>query len=373
MTDKAILDRIFSNWVHLRLDTADDQYLAINKSNGALDSFRTTAPADEGWYRFLIIPKERDGNKFWIFNHDAQNGSGEVVTDVSGLGLHQWKFEDLPEQVFELRTRALPKDGSPKITLIMVRDGKAVSTRWNGRAFLWDYIPDDNQQILHLEEGARLPVPMLPVIEGEPGHLDRDKLQVTGFDDKVVNQTDWRVVGVQLIPFVNVSDTWTLGEQMRSSPYYIMTRSCAWRLGVDWEYSGAGQTERKLEYEIGTHVTEGSSIEEHLNTEIGARAEWQIGQSTTPGKAGGISFSHEWGTTWKRTSQIERYETRKGSITVTFKEGKRTRVASWNLVNRYTLRRQTGDIVGDFQFIEDDAPARIERSYPPEGATFAGR
>jgi hypothetical protein len=354
-------DVFLRNWVLLQTRMATDQFIAINKSNGQAWSFRSDTPKAEGWYHWLIVPAP-DGNRHWLFNRLAQGGSGECLALPQGTNVFgQWKFIGEPRQTFEIRRR---DDGS--VTLICEENHEALSTRWDQPTFTWGYTPDDDQQKLGIVAAEPLDLPPIPAIEGEPGALDRDLLRVDSYEGHVIEETPRRMVGAELIPFTGVNDGWPIGDRMRYSPYYLLTREAYWTLSFDEEYSGGGDNEKTIEWEIGVRTTAETSLEETVNIQVGVDAAYKRGDKSGPGWEGGFSASFKYGKTWRQTSSVERYEGKREKEVRRFKEGKRVRVAGWHLVNLYTLRRRTSDIVGQIASIE---PAvAVERAHPPEDA-----
>jgi hypothetical protein len=360
--DERLLKHISSYWVLLQPDTAEDQFLAINKTSGMLWSFNTRTPAAEDWYKWLVLPRNAEGSEFWIFNKAAQGGSGELLT-CRGDGLGQWGFHDGEDQIWELRLR---EDHGllPKVTLISKQNREALQTWWDARQGLRAYNPIVKEQKLRVGTGGELTVPVSPAIDGEPGQIDRELLTINGFDGPATASTPWRTVGWQLIPFPFVEDGWSIGEQMNLSPYYLMVRDCRWELADDQEYPGSGSTEREFTWEIGVTTKKFTSYEATMKIEVGAQGRYKT--------KGGVklkfsaSFSH--GQTWTQSNEIERYEKETGRTTCTYPEGKRTRVVVWKLVNRYRLLRHTEtpepDTISHLEFTEK-API-IGRSYPPE-------
>lgn len=349
-------DVFLKNWVLLQPRTATDQFIAINKSNGQAWSFRSSNPRAEGWFHWLIVPAP-DGNRQWLFNRLAQGGSGECLALPQGTNVFgQWQFLGEKRQTFEIRRR---DDGS--VTLICEENHEALSTRWDRPTFTWRYIPDDDQQKLGIVAAEPLLLPEIPEIEGEPGALDRDLLRIDSFEGGVVEETPRRLVGAELIAFTSVNDDWPIGDRMNLSPYYLLTRENYWNLSYDETYSGGGDTEKTLEWEVGVTTTSERSLEETVNIQIGIDAKYK-----GVGGEGGISVSYTYGKTWRRTDSVERYEGGKDTEVRRFKEGKPVRVARWQLVNVYTLKRRTGDIVGEIACIEPRV--FVGRAHPPENA-----
>jgi hypothetical protein len=354
-------DVFLKNWVLLQTRTATDQFIGINKSNGQAWSFRSDNPRGEGWFHWLVVPTP-DGKRYWLFNRLAQDGSGECLALPQGMNVFgQWKFIGEPRQTFEIRRR---DDGS--VTLICEENHEALSTRWDQPTFTWGYTPDDDQQKLGIVAAEPLDLPALPEIEGDPGALDRDLLRVDSFEGSVVEETPQRVVGAELIAFTGVDDGRPIGDRMNDSPYYLLIRENYWTLSFDEEYSGAGENEKTFEWEVGVKTTSETSLEETVNIQVGVDAAYKRGDKSGPGWEAGISVSYRHGKTWRRTDSIERYDGQRGKSVRRFREGKRVRVACWHLVNLYTLRHRTGEIVGQIASIE---PAiAVERAYPPADA-----
>jgi hypothetical protein len=352
-------DVFLKNWVLLQTGTATDQFIGINQSNGQAWSFRSDNPKAERWFHWLIV-QAPGGNRHWLFNRLAQGGSGECLALPKGTNVFgQWRFLGEKRQTFELRQRA---GGS--VTLICEENHEALSTRWDRPTFTWGYTPGDDQQKLRIVAAEPLDLPALPEIEGEPGALDRNLLKVKSFKREVAANTPWRVVGAELIAFPRIDDGWPIGDRMNYSPYYLLTRDSSWTLSFDEEYSGGGEDVKTFEWEQGTTTTSETSLEETLNIQVGVDASYKPVEGA--GLGGGFSVSYRHGRTWRRTDSVERYKGQKGTSSRRFKEGKRVRVACWHLVNRYTLTRRTGDIVGQIECIE---PAvAVERAYPPEDA-----
>jgi hypothetical protein len=350
-------DVLLKNWVLLQLGTATDQFVAINKSNGQACSFRSSNPKAEGWFHWLIV-RASDRNRYWLFNRLAQGASGECLALPHGTNVFgQWRFIGEPRQTFEIRRR----DGG-SITLICEANHEALSTRWDRPTFTWGYLPGDDQQKLRIVAADPLQLPQIPALDGEPGALDRDLLKVDSFDGGITQQTPRRMVGAELVAFVSVDDGWPIGDRMRDSPYYLLTRETYWTLSYDEEYSGAGENEKTVEWEIGVTTTSERSLEETLNIQVGADAAYKRGEKTGPGMEGGISVSFQYGRTWRHTESVERHEKKRDTSIKRFREGKRTRVACWHLANLYTLTRRTGDIVGQVVYVEPGVA--VERAYP---------
>lgn len=361
MTTQSILDLTLRHWCTLKLHTATDQHLAINQTTGALASFRKNNPNegdDAKWFKFLIVPCNIEKGEFWLFSQGAQNGAGELVSRWRSNELGQWGFENEKWQVFQIiPLDTFDKDG--KVAIRIVEDDRAISTRWDAAAFLWEYLGYDDQQWLHIRKAERCPMPEIPKIEGELGQLDRELLKVEGYDSGVVRETEPRVVGTQLVSFPRVADNYSRGRQMKETPFYLLTHTCYWRLVKDVEYDGASSVDETLEWEIGTRTSKEISIDSSLKITVGAKTTYK----SITGFSGELNFAAEFGHRWKSVEIVERYEKTKGTYHVSYESGKRARVVVWALVNRYTLTRQNGDLIGKTEFIEkDDA---VNRCYPP--------
>lgn len=380
MSDNPILALTQGYWCTLKLNTATDQHLAINQTTGVLGSFRKNNPNegdDAKWFKFLIVPRNVNKNQYWLFSQAAQNGSGELVSRLGSSGLGQWGFEDKNDnkdddeidnknavaklwQVFQI----VPLDtfgGDGKVVIRIVEDDRAISTRWDAATFLWDYEEGDNQQWLHIHRAEVSKMPKVPIIEGEPGQLDRELLKVGGFNqpganDVVLRKTEPRIVGAQHISFPRVKDDYGMGRKMKETPYYLLTHTCFWRLTKDEEIAAPGKVEKTLTWEIGTSTAREVSVESHLNITVGAKTTY----SFPSGGGGEVNFVAEFGQRWQSVNNVERYETESGTDTVSF-EKQRARVVVWALVNRYTLTRENGEQIGEMEFIEKDV--YITRSY----------
>ncbi len=359
MADQRIVEYIKSRWCTLRLTTAHDQYLAINKTFGSFASFREDNPAADKWFHFLIIPRDVDRGQFWLFSKAAQGGSGELVTASDrDAKLQQWQLTGDTWQCFEI-TPLADYNRNRTVRLTCVADSRVVSTRWDGEAFLWRLEDGDDQQILHLGDAGPIRLPAMPIIEGTGGSMDRDLLKVESFDGtQVVEQTTPRVVSSQLIPFPFVDDTYTLGRRMLETPYYLLTRRCFWKKVRAREFPAAGVKEDELTWEIGFREEETSELEKTLNITIGAK----VSYASEAGLGGEINFTQQWGEKWTRRSKVERYEKESGSYKVKYEDGQRVLVVVWALVNRYTLSRTNGEVIGEVEFIEKDDS--VSRSYP---------
>ena len=364
MTDQRILDFVKPRWCTIRLATAQDQYLAINQTTGTFAAFRENNPRANKWFHFLIIPRDAASGQFWLFSKAAQGGSGELVTAPGGdRNLRQWQLNaewHKPHEFWQcFDITSLPSyDRDRMVRLSCVADDRLVSTRWDGQAFLWDRTEGDEQQMLHLGDAGPIPMPTIPDIEGTSGSMDRDLLKVEDFDDtQVVEKTPPRVVATRLIAFPFVNDNYTLGRRMRETPYYLLTRSCFWKKVKSKEYPAAGDKEEELTWEVGFKEKETSELEQTLKITIGAKATYK----TEFGLGGELSFAEERGETWTRRSEVERYEKDTGRYKVNYKDGDRVLVVIWALVNRYTLTRTNGDVIGEVEFIEKDDS--ITRSY----------
>jgi len=351
MADQRIVDFVKPRWCTFRLTTAHDQFLAINKTTGTFASFRENNPAASEWFHFLILPRDVDRGQFWLFSRAAQGGSGELVTASDRDGkLQQWQLTGDTWQCFEI-TPLADYGRNRMVRLTCVADSRVVSTRWDGPAFLWRLEDGDDQQILHLGDAGSIKLPEMPIIESTGGTKDRDLLKVESFDDtQVVEQTPPRVASAQLIPFPFVNDTYSLGQRMRDTPYYLLTRHSFWKKVKAREFPAAGVKEEELTWEIGFREKETSELEKTLNITIGAK----VSYASEAGLGGEINFSEQRGEKWTRRSEVERYEKESGSYKVKYKDGERVLVVVWALVNRYTLSRTNGDVIGEIEFIEKD-------------------
>jgi hypothetical protein len=359
MADQRIVEFVKSRWCTIRLATALDQYLAINQTFGTFAAFRENNPVANKWFHFLIIPRDVDSGQFWLFSRAAQGGSGELVTAPGGEhNLRQWQLTGELWQCFDI-TPLASYDQDHKVRLTCVEDGRVVSTRWDGQAFLWNFTEGDEQQMLRLGEAGPIPMPTVPEIEGTSGSMDRDLLKVESFDDtQALEKTPPRVVSTQLIPFPFVNDTYPLGRRMRETPYYLLTRRCFWKKVKAREFPAAGEKEEELTWEVGFKENETSALEQTLKITIGAK----VSYASEVGIAGEVSFAEERGEKWTRRSEVERYETEKGRYKVKYKDGERVLVVVWALVNQYTLTRTNGEPIGEVEFIEKDD--LISRSHP---------
>jgi hypothetical protein len=168
------------------------------------------------------------------------------------------------------------------------------------------------------------------------------------------------VVSAQLIPFPFVDDTHTLGRRMRETPYYLLIRRCFWKKVKAKEFAAAGEKEEELTWEVGFKEKEISELERTLKIAIGAKATYKA----EVGLGGELSFAEERGERWTRRSEVERYERETGRYKVNYKYGDHVLVVVWALVNRYTLTRTNGDVIGEVEFVEkDDSIARSYSEY----------
>jgi hypothetical protein len=349
------------HWCLIEYKTASDQHLAIHPGNGKAVGFSRTGGFDD-FYKWLIIRVSENENSYWLFNKGAQEGGAELLTlpeTMTDFG--QWKFTGEDRQTFELRDR-----GGGYYTLICKFNRQALSTRWNAPAFTWNQNDaDDAQMVRFVADEPISNIPSLEKGDGNPGSHDLEQLTVESFDQAPVRETARRLVGTALVAFPFVHDDWTLGEQMKRSPYYLLKRECYWSL-QDWcHYSGAGQRTKTIKVHQGLSTTTENSLERTFEIKIGADGTYQ-----SDGE-GGLRFSLSTGWTWKESKQVTREEYAENTQIVEFPEGKRVAVAVWRLVNVYTLLRADGQQISQATYTEPHYEQ--ERSWPIEESSHLHR
>jgi Insecticidal Crystal Toxin, P42 len=372
-------------WCLIQFETRETQYLGINaitgvaagseKPNNFADSEEINEEGNDV-FKWMIIPASDDGqNRYWLLNKGAQYHVGDEVLSLpeSRTNFGQYQFNGGPRQTFELR---LIRDDFYK--LICEENRQALSTRWGSPAFTWDQNDDDAQLIRFV------PIPSEPLQSEEfkalalktkeeniPGdyqkelETEKEKLQLNTLFAEPLQRTTPVLVGIDLIPFIMVKDSWTRKEQMTLSPKYLFKREVYYELQWSKILDGTRERVEAVKNYSGLSTVQGDSFEQILNIEVGAEAKYKY----SAGLEIEASLNIFSGSKWQYSNTIEQENYSETSVTETWPSGNAVAVAFYAKVNRYTLQRlnKTMDTISQTTYTEPGH--NISVSFPVNSPT----
>lgn len=167
-----------------------------------------------------------------------------------------------------------------------------------------------------------------------------DVPRVKSFADAAPDTSESWVIGEVLVPFMFVADG-TRSTQLRTTPYYVLSRERFWTQSADNEYDGKVQKTWKEEVTVGIKETHQRSLENELSITITADASFSYGPATASMKteiANKLKVSE--------SSSTERMREEKITTEVTVPK-ERVRIVIWVRTDRYSLKRTDGTLVSE--------------------------
>jgi hypothetical protein len=232
-------------YYRLRLKTSNNYYLRV-WDTGRVGSDQVK----DDLSTWLLIPTGQNLDEYWLFNKGAKGGRGQVLARPAALTtLNQWDFlADDKAQRFKVQFTS-----GGYFRLIEQASQKAVSTRWNEAAFVWDVNPTDAQQEFALES-----VGLTRSTDALPGYvfwnLGNDRIK-NYFTDYGRTTPDPSMVNIKKIVFVNASS-----RTVVPAVHHVGCGGAPWRSGMPqcW-YSSLGPNE-KAEFEVSDYVKNAAQI-----------------------------------------------------------------------------------------------------------------
>jgi Insecticidal Crystal Toxin, P42 len=232
-----------------------------------------------------------------------------------------------------------------------------VAVGWDGDIIRWGWSGGSDQKFKLLPQNPK-PVPATQTGHS-PGQVP-DAPRVTALGVKPPEKSDRHLIGEVVVPAHFISDP-AFGDpviKVMTNPYYILKREQYWDNGPErgyyWDH-GAG-VERTYESTIRVGITQQSqaTVERTLGFKTTLNGQISFKLPVRGGELGGMaSISHEITQGLKVTIQNTDtlVEERVDKITVRIAAGQRQVQVGWSLVDHYSLRREDGTIVYEWEVV----------------------
>ncbi|MEE3806724.1 toxin [Lysinibacillus fusiformis] len=284
---------------------------------------------------FIFFPTD-DGRVIIANRHNGSVFTGEATSVVSDI------YTGSPSQFFRevkrtMSTYYLAIQNPESAT--DVRALEPNSHELPSRLYFTNNIENNSNILISNKEQIYLTLPSLPENEQYP------KTPVlSGIDDIGPNQSEKSIIGSTLIPCIMVSDFISLGERMKTTPYYYVKHTQYWQSMWSALFP-PGSKETKTE-KSGITDTSQISMTDGINVSIGADFGLKFGNKTFGIKGG---FTYDTKTQITNTSQllIETTYTREYTNTENFP----VRYTGYVLASEFTLHRSDGTQVNTIPWV----------------------
>lgn len=310
------------------MPTFDGSYLIINRVSGfGLLAGSYGAGGDRQVWQYPVTELNGNNPDGFKWNLEvAQNGAFRIVNVASGFALLAGSY------------------GANEDRLVWQYPASEVGS--NENAFLWT--------LQETGEGFKVP-------ELRPGEDDGAKAldvpRLRSMKDVPVSKSESWVMGEALIPFMYVKDG-AVSNQLRTDPYYVLSRERYWSQINLNEYDGRLQRKEKITVKTGITETQSRSLENQLGIKISADASFSYG----PGSAS-LKTEIENKLKVTETSGVTKTREEETVYEITL-PAETVRIVTWAMVERFSLKRADGTLVG--QPSEVTLPSVVHDSYPPK-------
>ncbi len=213
-----------------------------------------------------------------------------------------------------------------------------------------------------------IPLPKLRKAETKPFQIQGfPKIQGFGGDLKGSNpKTKPELIGETIISFRYVNDKEYEGLQAKKMPYYILSREQYWNRLTYFSFTGKSEETNTERYSLRTSKESNKEMEQTVHMEITMKAGLEF-KGFSPEVSGSIARTLRIDTSLR--NEIE--ETKDYERTTTYNSSQDPCiVATWTLIDRYTLMRNDEDrsVVGQWEYVHEDYLARD--LYPPPATSI---
>jgi hypothetical protein len=300
-----------------------------------------TGPNPRGFEWMLMACGD---NYYWIINRVSGHGllAGSHGTNPGDRAVWQYPLTETGPNADGFKWSLEPSgDGFRIVNKVSGYGLLAGSHGTNpGDRAVWQYPltetgPNENGFVWKLDTVGVFDVPKLRTPETQ-----LDVPRVKSFADAAPDTSEPWVIGEVLVPFMFVADG-PRSSQLRTTPYYVLSRERYWTQAADNEYDGKVQKTWTEEITVGMKETHQQSLENELSITITADASFAYGPATASMKteiANKLKVSE--------SSSTEKMRQEKVTTQVTVPK-ERVRIVIWVRTDRYSLKRTDGKLVSD--------------------------
>lgn len=297
--------------------------------------------AAQGNYRYMAVDPQ--GNvRLW--------GIGEVFDEGQKFGLVH-----LGHGIYNIRVGV---DGVPNKECIAT-GSTGILVRWN--------CDESESQKFHFEDTTNWPKPVPQQGNAQPGQIPPPP-EIESQRDLPLETTPPVLIGEAIIPSVYVKSDQVPDklQQFALSPYYVLRREQYWTRTQPYGYylSDSGWVGSSKVVEVTTGLTEdqSKSMEDTLGIVVSANAGFSY-----EGASAGLSTQISKQLKVTKATRTQRMKQITTKTTVNRPTGASFALASWKLVDKYTLLRATGDStpVKTWEVFGSDT---VETSFPKRGS-----
>ncbi|MCM3902309.1 MAG: hypothetical protein ND866_11430 [Pyrinomonadaceae bacterium] len=309
------------------MPTFDGSYLIINRVSGfGLLAGSYGSGGDRLVWQYPVTELGGNNPDGFRWSVEAQGGAFRIVNRASGFALLAGSY------------------GSGGDRLVWQYPTSEVGS--NEDAFLWAL----------QETGEGFNVPQLRPGEDD-GAKALDVPRLTSMKDVPVSKSESWVMGEALIPFMYVKDG-AVSNQLRTNPYYVLSRERYWSQVELNEYDGRLQRKEKVTVKTGITETQSRSLENELGIKISADATLSYGVASATLKT---EIENRLKVT--ETSGVTKSREEETVFEITVPD-ETVRIVTWAMVERFSLKRGDDSLVG--QPSEVTLKSVVHDSYPPK-------
>jgi hypothetical protein len=238
-----------------------------------------------------------------------------------------------------------------------------------GNVLRWAKTDGKEQRFKLVPVNSVAPPPLRPG-ECGPGEIG-DIPRITGYDAGLPESTRPRLVAETAIPATFVSDPAHSDkvEQIRRSPYYVLSREQYWdrrgSRGHYYEHDGHRTITKEVTVKLGMSETTSQSIETTLGIKVSASGDFKYGGATA-GIESELARELKVKTSQETNITVEREEKYTAEI-----PAERFVYAVWSMIDSYKLADMKGNPVGAWEVVLDGTA--ISDGYPHKVTTVSKR
>jgi Bacterial Ig-like domain/Insecticidal Crystal Toxin, P42 len=343
-----------------------NEHVAVGSTGNILRWAKTNGP-EQQW---LLIPISDQKCKIMT----RQNG------EYMGVGWNgnilRWADSGGPDQQFSF----VNQDSTGRWNIQEGTRNEFVAVGWDGNILRWAQSNKNDQRFKLVAAPGEKAKPAVQPGQYQPGQIPVAP-RITEWGQAPPERSPLYLIGEMTVPAVLVNDGGFSGKipQVETSPYYVLSRHQYWDRssgrGAYRQYEEALERSDKYVLKVGFEATQSSQIEHTLSTKITEKGEFSFKLGGTVsgielGVTGTASIQREFTEQLKVTTSTETTsmteETKE--VAVKIPPGKHARVL-WTRVDRYTLRRLDGTLIGDWEVVSKSDTDEQSYSPPEDPAT----
>ena len=292
--------------------------------------------------KYAIVPKH-SGRGFAVDSGYTDNGAKVIQWKYSAAKDQQWYFLSSEPGYYFIKNQNSGK-------VVGLPDGHTAA---GTKLFQWQQYStaEDQKWSFSLVDRFLLPsIPSLGTLGPSP--------EYTSPNTNLPDETDPILTGAVLLPCILVTDNgWSLNDQMKYTPYYLLEKYQSWRLLS--ETTIAPDSTKKNEFKVGIKTTDQISMENTISMSVGVDAGFNIEGASASLKEEitnslKVTESHTTEKMTEMTHTDEKHNPFKQTMYY----------AEYGLKSTFTLKRTDGSTVDSWTMID---PMRIHgTSYPSD-------